>query len=267
MRLVLAFVIFAVNILLLGLFSKMVKNTNMLEKGYNSIFLMSKYLLGCSLDVAGEPIQLKEKVLVLSNHPTSLDFLYLVLWAKKYNRLDSLYFIAKEGIGNIPLVGSYIKKTQCLVSKDFEKDKVNIIDFCKRLSEKQNYILVIFPEGTTFYPDSQFKSKIFSYNNNKPVFDNVLYPRHRGLELILQNLTIDQCIDITLFYDDDKKAYKCADDINFIFDCYPRHGKIIEKDIKLDEISLENIETFLEKQWIRKEKFIRKILERENGQC
>ena len=264
MRIILTVIIQIVILVLLVIFNKIFKKSNLIENVYNSMYLLSKYILGCNLEIIGNPLELNDKLLVISNHPTTLDFMYLLHWAKQHNRIKDIRFIAKDGIGNIPGVGKYIRETQCLISRDYEADKDKIIDFCKRLSEEENYILVIFPEGTTVFPESKAKSQTFSEKNDKPVFENVLYPRHKGLELILKNLVIEQVLDITLFYDDDKKCYKCAYDKDFLFDSYPKHGKILEKDIELEQIKIENIEKLLEKTWRRKEKFIRKILEKED---
>ncbi len=263
MRIILTAIIQIVILVLLLIFSKIFRKSNLLENAYNSLYLLSKYILGCNVELINKPLELKNKLLVISNHPTTLDFVYILHWAKLHNRVKDLRFIAKAGIGNIPGIGKYIKESQCLISRDYEADKDKIIDFCKRLSENPSYILVIFPEGTTVFPESKAKSKSFAQNNDKPIFDNVLYPRYKGLELILRSLTIEQVIDITLFYDDDKKCYKCAYDKDFLFDSYPKHGKLIEKEIHLEEIKQENLEKLLEKTWRRKDKFIRKILEHE----
>ena len=262
MRIILTVIIQIIILILLIIFNKIFKKSNLLENVYNSLYLLTKYILGCNLEIIGTPIKLKDKLLVISNHPTTLDFIYLMHWAKQHNRIKDIRFIAKEGIGNIPGIGSYIKESQCLISRDYEADREKIIDFCKRISSDPSYILVIFPEGTTVFPESKAKSKNFSQNNDKPIFDNVLYPRHKGLELILDNLLIEQILDITLFYDDDKKCYKCAYDKDFLFDSYPKNGKIMEKEIELKEIKTGYIEKLLEKTWRRKDKFIHKILDK-----
>lgn len=264
MRIILTVIIQIVILVLLIIFSSIFKKSNFVENVYNSMYLLSKYLLGCNLEIIGETIKIKDKLLVISNHPTTLDFIYLLHWAKHHNRIKDIRFIAKESLGNVYGVGRYIRKTQCLISRDYEADKNKIIDFCKKLSKEKSYILVIFPEGTTVFPESKAKSKTFSEKNAKPVFENVLYPRHKGLEVILNYLIIEQALDLTLFYDDDKKCYKCAYDKDFLFDSYPKHGKIIEKEIELENIKKGNIEKVLEKTWRKKEKFIKKILEYEN---
>lgn len=264
MRVFLAIIITSIVLILLGIFNKIFKKSTLIENSYNSLYLISSYILGCHLNIINsnsKELQLKNKILLISNHPTTLDFIYIIHWARRYNRVKDLRFIAKQSLENIPIFGKYIKISQCLISRDFEKDKNNIIEFCKKLSEKSNYILVIFPEGTTLYPESKHKSLYFSTTNNKPIFNNVLYPRHKGLELILKNLLIEQVIDLTLYYNDDKKCYKCNYDKDFLFDSYPKHGVILEKEVDINKIKIENLEKFLEKTWLTKEIIMKKILE------
>jgi 1-acyl-sn-glycerol-3-phosphate acyltransferase len=255
MRVILAVTIQLVLFFLLGMFNLIFRRNKLVQYAYNSIFLTSRYIMGCNLTT--DPIALKDKVLVISNHPTILDFIYILHWAKAHNRIQDVRFIAKGSIGNIPIYGKYIKKSQCLISRDFEKDYKNIINFCQKLSNKSRYILVIFPEGTTICPESKEKSLTFTKNNQKPIFKKVLYPRHRGLELILKHLLIEQFLDLTLFFNDDRELYKCNNDIDVAFDSYPRNGVILSKEIPLNTVSVKSIASILEKSWIDKEKFLR----------
>ena len=89
------------------------------------------------------------------------------------------------------------------------------------------------------------------------MFKKTLYPRHRGLELILKHLLIEQFLDLTLFYNDDRNCYKCNYDIDILFDSYPRNGVIVAKEIELSNVSVKTVSTILEKSWIDKEKFLK----------
>jgi len=257
MIVILAVIIQVILIVLLGLFNFVFRKNKLLEYCYNSIFLVTRYIMGCKL--IANPFQLKDKVLLISNHPTVLDFIYILHWAKLNNRVEDLRFISKESIGNIPLLGKYIKESQCLISKDFDTDYEKIVSFCKKLSEQKSYILIIFPEGTTICPETKDKSLNFSKINGKPIFNKVLYPRHRGLELILKHLLIQQFVDITLFYNDDRIGYKCNYEHDILFDSYPKNGVIIAKEIPLKSVTVKTISKILEKIWIKKEKFLKGI--------
>ena len=257
MRVITAVIIQLVLFILLGMFNYVFKRNKLIQYSYNSIYLVSRYIMGCKLTT--DIIPLKDKILLISNHPTILDFIYIMHWAKAHNRIEDLRFISKDSIGDIPVYGEYIKKSQCLISRDFEKDYDNITKFCRKISNKPKYILVIFPEGTTISPESKEKSVHFAKSNQKPIFEKVLYPRHRGLELILKHLLIEQFIDITLFYNDDRNLYKCNNDIDVLFDSYPRNGVILAKEIELSSVNIKSISKILEDRWIRKESFLKGI--------
>ena len=72
------------------------------------LFLASNYLIGSNvmgLRLEAERIRIPDRLLVVSNHPTFIDFMYIIHWARLQGRLDDLVFIAKESIGRIPIIG------------------------------------------------------------------------------------------------------------------------------------------------------------------
>lgn len=221
----------------------------------SSIYLISKTIFGIHLEA--ERIKTKDRLLVIANHPTVIDFMYLIHWAKLQDRMEELVFIAKDSVGNIPILGPHLHNTQCLISRDFEKDKDKITSFCERLNRRPRYILVIFPEGTTIDPDTRKKSVNFSAENGLDFFDNVLFPRHRGLDLILNSLNIEQMLDLTIFYKDDPLNTKCNYEKDLLFDSYPRECLIIAKQIKLRK---EHIQDDLVRVWKKKESVLEQLI-------
>ena len=241
---------------LLGIYS-CISRKKYIPYCYESIYLTTRYIMGCN--ISAEEIKLKNKVLLMSNHPTTLDFIYLLHWVRLNNRLEDIRFISKDSIANIPFLGKYIKESQCLISRDFDSDRDKLIHFCDKLNDLDKYILIIFPEGTTICPETIQKSITFSKNNNKPIFNKVLYPRHRGLELILENLNIQQFLDITLFYNDDRACSKCNYNQDILFDSYPKNGVILTKEIQLSTLKDTSIHSILENSWIEKERFLNRL--------
>jgi 1-acyl-sn-glycerol-3-phosphate acyltransferase len=221
----------------------------------SSIYLISKTIFGLHLEA--EKIKTKDRLLVIANHPTVIDFLYIIHWAKLQDRLEELVFIAKDSVGNLPVIGQHLHNTQCLISRDFDKDKDKIIGFCEKLNRRPKYILVIFPEGTTIDPDTRKKSVNFSAENNFDMFDNVLFPRHRGLDLIINHLNIDQMLDLTIFYPDDPLNTKCNYEKDLLFDSYPRECRIIAKQIQLRQ---EHIQEDLVNIWKKKERVLEELI-------
>ena len=139
MRVILAANIQIVILVLIGLFNYISRRKRLLEYSYNSVFLTTRYIMGCQLTC--EQLALKDRVLVICNHPTVLDFLYLMHWAKAQNRLKDIRFVSKDSIGNIPVIGKYIKQSQCLISRDFERIIHKLLIFVKNLVIKQSTFL------------------------------------------------------------------------------------------------------------------------------
>ena len=238
-------------LILLAIISFVFGRNKFIRDGYLSIYYLTRYLMRCRL--TSNRLALKDKLIITCNHPTNLDFIYLLHWAKLHDRLEDLRFVSKDSIGNIPFFGSYIKDSQCLISRNYEQDCSTIIEFCERLNRSERYILVVFPEGTTLCPETREKSFTYCKENDKPIFDYLLYPRYRGLELIFQYLQVQQWIDLTLFYIDDPNCYKCNYSMDILLDSYPRNAIIEGIEIYRSSDSLEKQ---LEELWIKKEKTI-----------
>jgi len=105
-----------------------------------------------------------------------------------------------------------------LLSRSFDTDKDRIINFCNRLNESpDNYILVIFPEGTTYADTTIKKSHEYTDKNNMERFKNVLCPKTRGTELILQHLKVDLVLDMTIIYNDYHMHYGTEKGLPFAY--------------------------------------------------
>lgn len=256
MIVILTLIIQIIICMILALVCFVFRRKSFISDTYESAYLTSRYLMGCRLDA--NKLVLKKKVIVTCNHPTNVDFIYLLHWARLHNRLGDLRFISKNSIGNIPFFGSYIKETHCLIARNYEQDYQIIIDFCQRLNDSDRYILVIFPEGTTLCPETKEKSFTFCKEKGKPIFGHLLYPRHRGLDLIISHLQLEQWVDITLFYRDDPSCYKCNYAMDILFDSYPKQATMKSKEINLTCLLNLTVEQKLEQLWLEKENFLSK---------
>jgi 1-acyl-sn-glycerol-3-phosphate acyltransferase len=156
-----------------------------------------------------------KKCLLISNHPSYFDMLHIYAWAKYHNRHQDVRFVAKKSIGNVPLVGKIISGSHLLISRDFDVDKENIKTYCEKLNNSDSYILVIFPEGTTYAQCMINKSNEYCESNNINKFTHVLCPRYRGIETILSVLKPESILDMTIIYPDYHKFYNSGVGIPF----------------------------------------------------
>jgi len=122
-------------------------------------------------------------------------------------------FAKKSLAWQLPVVGWTASLLNFIfLSRNFEKDKVNISKQMKQLAQRsqyystRNYWLTIFPEGTRCRPDKLEESQAFAKSRGLPVFKHVLVPRMKGLlatlgehDNTLRN-SADAVIDCTFGY-------------------------------------------------------------------
>ena len=143
----------------------------------------------------------KNKIdILISNHNSTIDFLILIKLMYKFNIKD-YYFIFKESISKIPILGSCMIDDIKLKRK-WEDDKDYII---KQLNEIEKGLIIIYPEGTRFDNKKYKESKLFCKNNNLPILNYTLTPRIKGTHLIITELKktnrLGNIYDVTLTFD------------------------------------------------------------------
>lgn len=198
------------------------------------------------------------RILILANHPGFLDGFYLAKWAISQNILRRIKFIVADWVTNIPLPGfngdHFIK-----VKRDWTKDKETLSEAICQLPE--DAIVFIFPEGTTFCPDSLEKTVDYARKNHLPVFKYLMCPRHKGLELLLQVGKWDAIYDMTIHYDARLDNPFSGSDFEYLlWGNYPRTCSIEWH--KLKQIPTENINKWLLHLWDIKDKKIYTKLDR-----
>ncbi|KAJ3284463.1 Acyl-CoA:lysophosphatidylglycerol acyltransferase 1 [Rhizoclosmatium sp. JEL0117] len=105
------------------------------------------------------------RCVLMSNHQTQLDWMYLWLAAWYSGKQGSLRIVLKEGLKWIPVFGwgmhffSFV-----FVSRDWEKDQKVLVDRAGLIRESSCgwFWLLVFPEGTIISPDTLEKSRKFA---------------------------------------------------------------------------------------------------------
>lgn len=200
----------------------------------------------------------KNKILLISNHITELDFLLIPLFTINSNLTNTNVQIAKKDVGyQIPFIGL----TGSLSGDIFLQRNVNLdID---KLNKKIDFnFMMLYPEGTCFTKQKKIMSDNYCDKNKLIKFKYHLYPRLTGLELIINNnKDIKFIYDFTVIYDSIKKNYgpKYAL-LNFLLCKFKIPNKIfikinkykIDKKIGFDKKIIENI-------YLSKDDFIEKF--------
>ena len=143
--------------------------------------------------------------ILLANHNSTIDFMFIGYICKK-NNINNIYFIIKDSITKIPVIGDCLRDDISL-KRNWEEDKENLIN---QLNEIESGMIIIYPEGTRFDIDKYKKSKKFCYDNKLPILNYTLTPRVKGTHAICKTLfeknRLGNIYDTTLYFKDHSKT-------------------------------------------------------------
>lgn len=188
---------------LIALPSRLLRNNSLLnyfkEQAQTLSNLILKEGFQPELFLAKSDDNIKEKInenpelidIVISNHVSTIDFLIILGYLSKFN-INSYNFVLKNQITYIPGMGllAYICP-DIKLSRNWEQDKNNIsyqLDDIINSNNKGKSIILIFPEGTRFSQEKLTLAQEFSSNNNLPIFNKLLVPKTKGINLIINHL-------------------------------------------------------------------------------
>ena len=148
--------------------------------------------------------------IVISNHINAFDFFIYLSILRLYDDRPIYYLFRKNlvlipGMGFILGSGSDIK-----LNRNLDDDVDNIND---KISKIKEGVIIIMPEGTRYTPEKFTESQKYCKDNGLSVFNNVLYPKMKGLYLISsilkKNNKLGKIIDFTVQVENlkNKKAY------------------------------------------------------------
>lgn len=181
----------------------------------------------------------KGNYLVISNHISAFDFVLL-------NRINQKMFqhakyAFKDSLKYFPVIYQAFLSINCLILKrNFEKDKERIIRYVKELKEWQLPVwFVLFCEGTRFTKARKVQADAFCKERGVAPFRNVLVPRHKGFETVLNELRgsyVRKVLDVTFYC---KKEGVSAWD--FLFS-----GEVLEFECDVRVVEMGEIEDAVE---------------------
>ena len=194
------------------------------------------------------------RVLIVCNHPTLLDSYAIIRWGLAHGLQHRIVFIAANWIKYLPIPPPFRNKF-ITIQRDYTVDKDFLTQFSASLPS--DAIVVIFPEGTTYDADALSKSIDYRAKEKLPLFSHTVYPRHKGVDLLLQNNTWSQVIDMTLHYPERaQNPFMGSEGHHLTHNIYPRICHLYTEDIT--HITLHTEKTakeWLLDRWKLKNKF------------
>ncbi|KGN62570.1 probable 1-acyl-sn-glycerol-3-phosphate acyltransferase 4 [Cucumis sativus] len=183
----------------------------------------------------GDDIPANERVLLIANHRTEVDWMYLWDLALRKGSLGCIKYILKSSLMKLPLFGWGFHILEFIpVERKWEIDEPVM---CQRLSTFKNrrdpLWLAVFPEGTDFTEAKCKKSQAYAAEVGLPVLKNVLLPKARGFCACLQTLrgSLDAVYDLTIAYKD-----QCPTFMDNVFGIGPSEVHIHIQRIPVGEI-------------------------------
>lgn len=146
-------------------------------------------------------------MLFISNHISDADGVTLMIVAHRAGALGLLRFVAKRAIQFVFPPGTLMRIHDMLfLSRRFEDDETNIRRYLDSFREHGGRLwLWIFPEGTYITPQRARtfeESRAFAQSKGMPPLNNLLMPRVKGMQMIVQGLAghLDAVYDVTIAY-------------------------------------------------------------------
>ncbi|WCJ35299.1 lysophosphatidyl acyltransferase 4 [Euphorbia peplus] len=166
-------------------------------------FLFEK-INGTKIVFSGDPVPEKERVLIIANHRTEVDWMYLWNLALRKGGLPCIKYMLKSSLMKLPIFGWAFHSLEFIsVERKWENDEPVMRQVLSSFKDPQDSLwLALFPEGTDYTEQKCLRSQKFAAEVGLPVLKNVLLPKTRGFCVSLEVLrnSLDAVYDLTIAY-------------------------------------------------------------------
>ncbi|XXG81326.1 hypothetical protein AAC387_Pa09g1990 [Persea americana] len=184
---------------------------------------------------SGETVPARERVLLLANHRTEVDWMYLWDLALRKGRLGCIKYILKRSLMKLPIFGWGFHILEFIsVERKWEVDESNMHKMLSTFTDPHDPLwLAVFPEGTDFTEQKCMQSQKFAAENGLPILKNVLLPKTKGFFACVEALrsSLDAVYDVTIAY-----KHRCPFFMDNVFGIDPSEVHIHVRRILLNEI-------------------------------
>ncbi|XP_050886765.1 probable 1-acyl-sn-glycerol-3-phosphate acyltransferase 4 isoform X1 [Lathyrus oleraceus] len=153
---------------------------------------------------SGDSIPMRERVLLIANHRTEVDWMYLWDLALRKGRLGFIKYILKSSLMKLPIFGWGFQILEFIaVERKWEIDEKILQQNLSTFQDPKDPLwLSIFPEGTDYTEKKCKSGQKFAAEVGLPVLTNVLLPKTKGFHTCLEALrgSLDAVYDVTIAY-------------------------------------------------------------------
>uniref|UniRef100_A0A803NMW9 1-acylglycerol-3-phosphate O-acyltransferase n=1 Tax=Cannabis sativa TaxID=3483 RepID=A0A803NMW9_CANSA len=152
----------------------------------------------------GDTVPSKERVMVIANHRTEVDWMYLWDLALRKGCLGHIKYVLKDSLMKLPVFGWGFHVLEFVpLQRKWESDEPVLRQMLSTFTDAQDPLwLAIFPEGTDFTEQKCKNRQNFAAQVGLPVLYNVLLPKTKGFCVCLEVLrgSLDAVYDVTIAY-------------------------------------------------------------------
>ncbi|OVA18645.1 Phospholipid/glycerol acyltransferase [Macleaya cordata] len=184
---------------------------------------------------SGETVPARERVLIIANHRTEVDWMYLWDLALRKGRLGYLKYVLKSSLMKLPVFGWAFHIMEFIsVERKWEVDEPIMRRMLSTFTDHQDPLwLALFPEGTDFTEQKCIRSQKYAAENGLPILKHVLLPKAKGFWACVEHLrsSLDAVYDVTIAY-----KHRCPFFIDNVFGLDPSEVHIHVRRIPLNDI-------------------------------
>lgn len=186
---------------------------------------------------SGEMVPARERVLIIANHRTEVDWMYLWDLAIRKGQLGYIKYILKSSLMKLPVFGWGFHILEFIsVERKWEVDESTMRQMLSTFKDDHDPLwLALFPEGTDFTEQKCIRSQKYAAENGLPILKNLLLPKTKGFHTCVQDLRkcLDAVYDVTIGY-----KHRCPSLLDNVFGLEPS-----EVHIHIQRIPIDNIPT------------------------
>ncbi|XP_038887315.1 probable 1-acyl-sn-glycerol-3-phosphate acyltransferase 5 [Benincasa hispida] len=186
---------------------------------------------------SGEVVPARERVLLIANHRTEVDWMYLWDLAIRKGQLGYIKYILKSSLMKLPVFGWAFHILEFIsVERKWEVDELTMHQMLSTFKDYYDpFWLALFPEGTDFTDQKCIRSQKYAAEKGLPILKNVLLPKTKGFRTCLHDLRkcLDAVYDVTIGY-----KHRCPSLLDNVFGLEPS-----EVHIHIQRIPLHHIPT------------------------